>query len=113
MSESIAVTEKALQELRDMDLAENAFMRIGVVGGGCSGMTYSASIDTELNESDVVLYDENGIRVVTSSDSVALLNGLTIDYSDDLIRSGFRFQNPNACGSCGCGASFGSKSDVS
>jgi len=109
MSQTIAVTEKAAGELRSMELAGNAFMRIGVIPGGCSGMTYSASIDTELDEGDVVLYDQAGIRVVTTSESVAFLDGLTIDYSDDLIRSGFRFKNPNACGSCGCGASFGSK----
>ncbi len=104
----IAVTEKAEQELRGMALAENAFMRIGVVPGGCSGMTYAASIDTELDASDVVLYENEGIRIVTQQASVELLEGLTIDYSDDLIRSGFRFKNPNVCGSCGCGASFGS-----
>lgn len=109
MSQTIAVTEKAAEELRSMDLAESAFMRIGVMPGGCSGMTYSASIDTELEDNDVVLYDQDGIRVVTTADSVSLLDGLTIDYSDDLIRSGFRFKNPNACGSCGCGSSFGSK----
>ncbi len=109
MSHTIEVTEKAINELQSMALAENAFMRIGVMPGGCSGMTYSASIDTELDEHDVVLFDQNGIRVVTTSDSVGLLDGLTIDYSDDLIRSGFRFKNPNACGSCGCGSSFGSK----
>jgi len=109
MQQPIEVTEKALRELRDMELAENAFMRIGVMPGGCSGMTYSASIDTELDENDVVLYDQDGIRVVTTQESLGLLDGLTIDYSDDLIRSGFRFKNPNACGSCGCGASFGSK----
>ena len=109
MSQKIEVTEKALEELRGMELAEQAFMRIGVMPGGCSGMTYSAAIDTELDESDVILYDRDGIRVVTTGESVTLLDGLTIDYSDDLIRSGFRFKNPNACGSCGCGSSFGSK----
>ncbi|MFU8780602.1 MAG: HesB/IscA family protein [Kiritimatiellia bacterium] len=109
MQQAIAVTEKAIKELRGMELAEHAFMRIGVIPGGCSGMTYSASIDTDLNASDVVLFDQDGIRVVTTGESVALLDGLTIDYSDDLIRSGFRFKNPNACGSCGCGSSFGSK----
>ena len=109
MSQIIEVTEKALDELRSMSLADAAFMRIGVVPGGCSGMTYSASVDTEMEENDVVLYDQDGIRVVTASDSVGSLAGLSIDYSDDLIRSGFRFKNPNACGSCGCGSSFGSK----
>jgi iron-sulfur cluster assembly protein len=109
MRQAIEVTDKAIKELQGMDLAEQAFMRIGVMPGGCSGMTYSASIDTELDAEDVVLYDKEGIRVVTASSSVGLLDGLTIDYSDDLIRSGFRFKNPNACGSCGCGSSFGSK----
>jgi iron-sulfur cluster assembly protein len=109
MSQAIAVTEKAIQELRGMDLSASAFMRIAVVPGGCSGMTYSASIDTELDTDDVVLFEQESVRIVTNGESVALLGGVTIDYSDDLIRSGFRFKNPNACGSCGCGASFGSK----
>lgn len=109
MANTIEVTEKAVQELKGMDLAESAFMRIAVTPGGCSGMTYAAAIDTEMEDNDVVLYEQDGIRVVTSGDSVTLLDGLTIDYSDDLIRSGFRFKNPNACGSCGCGASFGSE----
>lgn len=109
MGHVIDVTGKAIQELQNMELSESAFMRIGVMPGGCSGMTYSASVDTEMDENDVVLYDQDGVRVVTTADSVSLLEGLTIDYSDDLIRSGFRFKNPNACGSCGCGSSFGSK----
>jgi iron-sulfur cluster assembly protein len=82
-------------------------MRIGVAPGGCSGMTYAATIDSEIDDNDVVVYEQDGIRVVSDGKSLEHLDGLTIDYSDDLIRSGFRFRNPNACGSCGCGASFG------
>ena len=109
MGNAIEVTDKAIAELRGMELSDAAFMRIGVTPGGCSGMTYSASIDTELDADDVVLFDQDGIRVVTAAESAPMLDGLTIDYSDDLIRSGFRFKNPNACGSCGCGSSFGSQ----
>ena len=81
-------------------------MRISVVPGGCSGLTYSAGIDTALGEGDAVIYDADGIRIVSDRGSAMNLDGLQVDYSDDLIHSGFRLSNPNASHSCGCGASF-------
>lgn len=102
----ISLTEKALDALRRREWAAGDFMRIGVVAGGCSGHTYSAAIDDELFVTDLVLYESGPLRIVTDPASAAYLDGLRIDYSDDLIRSGFRFSNPNASGGCGCGASF-------
>jgi len=104
---ALTITDKALDALDGIDMPEGAFLRINVVPGGCSGRTYSAAVDTELDEADVILYEAGKLRVVTDPDSAEFLDGLQIDYSDDLIRSGFRFSNPNACGSCGCGSSFG------
>jgi iron-sulfur cluster assembly accessory protein len=103
---TIAVSEKALAALRRREWAKGDFMRIGVVAGGCSGQTYSAAVDDELFITDLVLYKSGPLRIVTDPKSATFLDGLQIDYSDDLIRSGFRFSNPNAGGGCGCGASF-------
>ena len=102
----MTLTDNALQALEQMNLPTGTFLRIGIIPGGCSGHTYSATLDDEMFITDLVLYEKEGIRVVTDPDSVEYLAGLEIDYSDDLIRSGFRFSNPNATGCCGCGASF-------
>lgn len=103
---AVVLTEKALEALRQLALPAGAFLRIGVVPGGCSGHTYSAAVDTEADPADLPLYESGGLRIVTDPQSAAYLDGLQIDYSDDLIESGFRFRNSKAGGSCGCGASF-------
>ena len=104
---SINISDKAIGELQKLEIGEEQFLRINVVSGGCSGMTYSAAIDTDFNpENDEVIFDNNELKVVGESGTMIFLEGLEIDYSDDLIKSGFRFKNPNASGSCGCGSSF-------
>lgn len=103
---SIALTDRALAALRDLALPAGAFVRIGVVPGGCSGHTYSAVVDDRADPADVALVESGTVWVVTDPRSAGFLDGLEIDYSDDLIQSGFRFRNPKAGGSCGCGASF-------
>ena len=102
----VVVTEKALAALRDLALPPEAFVRIGVVSGGCSGHTYSAAVDEQVGPDDLTLFESGTLRIATDPASAGYLDGLQIDYSDDLIRSGFRFSNPKAGGSCGCGASF-------
>lgn len=102
----VALTDRALEALRRLDIPAGDFLRIRVVPGGCSGHTYTAQIDDELFIVDQVLHESGGLRIVADPDSAPYLDGLRIDYSDDLIRSGFRFSNPKAGGSCGCGASF-------
>jgi iron-sulfur cluster assembly protein len=103
---SVTVTEKALDALRQYEWADGDFLRIGIVPGGCSGHTYSAAMDDELFINDLILHESGGLRIVTDPDSAQWMDGLEIDYSDDLVRSGFRFRNPNSGGSCGCGSSF-------
>jgi len=103
---TIDITERAQGELARLELGDNGFLRINVVPGGCSGMTYSAAVDTDFGDGDVTVFENGPLRIVTDEGSAIFLEGLKIDYSDDLIRSGFRFTNPNAGGSCGCGASF-------
>ena len=103
----VSVTEKALKELRRLGVGSSQFLRIKVVPGGCSGMTYSAAIDTTMGEGDESVYDQDELRVVADCSSILFLDGLEVDFSDDLIQAGFRFRSPNASKSCGCGSSFG------
>ena len=103
----IQISDKALAQLRHLGVGGQQFLRLRVIPGGCAGMTYSAAIDASLSEGDEVVMQHDDIRVVADSGSSMFLDGLQIDYSDDLIQAGFRFQNPNASKSCGCGSSFG------
>ena len=103
----IDISEKALAELQRAGLNRENFLRIRVVPGGCSGMTYSAGMETTMQEGDEIVYRQGDLRVVADSGSVIFLDGLQIDFSDDLVQAGFRFRNPNAAKSCGCGSSFG------
>ena len=103
---AIQITEKALGELKKLDIGDDRVLRISVKPGGCAGMTYTAGIDDGIHEDDAVVFDSDGVCVVTQKVAAGFLEGLEIDYSDDLVRSGFRFMNANASGSCGCGESF-------
>ncbi len=103
---NINVSDRAVEQLKKLDIGPEKFLRVSVVSGGCSGMTYSAVIDAELDENDEILFDKDGVRIVSEFKSMLYLDGLHIDYSDDLINAGFRFSNANAHKSCGCGASF-------
>jgi iron-sulfur cluster assembly protein len=103
---TIDLSERAQSELNKLDFGPNGFLRINVAPGGCSGMTYTAAIDSHFGPDDVAVFEHGPLRIVTDAGSALFLEGLRVDYSDDLIRSGFRFTNPHAKGSCGCGASF-------
>lgn len=102
----IKITEVALKELVKLEATGENFLRISVVPGGCSGMTYSAAIDNVLSDDDQVVYEDGTLRVISDAGSSMFLDGLEIDFSDDLIASGFRFKNPKAKKGCGCGSSF-------
>jgi iron-sulfur cluster assembly protein len=102
----IQLSDKAKQELINLEATGENFLRISVVSGGCSGMTYSACIDNTLSDADQVLFEDAQLRVVADERSSGYLDGLQIDFSDDLISSGFRFKNPKAVKACGCGSSF-------
>jgi len=103
---NIELSERAQKALIDIGVAENNYFRIKVIIGGCSGRTYSAGIDDKMTDDDLLIYDNNKLKVIADFNSVLYLYGLQIDYSDDLINAGFRFANPMAKKSCGCGASF-------
>ena len=104
----IYLTEKALGKVKNLLDEQNKpglFFRVGVKGGGCSGLTYDVKFDDKQNENDKI-YDINGVKVVCDPKSDLYLFGMTIDYSTELVGAGFKFINPNATGSCGCGTSF-------
>ncbi len=82
-----------------------AFIRVGVKGGGCSGLSYDLSFDTEMKEDDKV-FEDNGMKVVVDKKSFLYLIGTELDYSGGLNGKGFIFKNPNANRTCGCGESF-------
>ncbi len=80
-------------------------LRIAVIGGGCSGFQYQMSLDKEPNADDKVI-EQDGLRVFIDSRSLPYLDGARVDYVDGLNGSGFKFDNPNSRGTCGCGESF-------
>jgi iron-sulfur cluster assembly protein len=93
-----------------VDPSTPLILRMGVRNGGCSGLSYVMDFSTAdaIEEDDEVdTYDEQGIQCVVDSKSLLYLYGLELDYSDELIGGGFKFFNPNAEESCGCGSSFG------
>lgn len=105
----ITVTEKAKSKALSLMQAENkpanAFIRVGVEGGGCSGLTYMLVFDTELKPEDKV-FEDKGIKIVCDRKSFLYLVGTELDFSDGLNGKGFQFNNPNASRTCGCGESF-------
>ena len=83
----------------------NAFIRVGVKGGGCSGLMYELEFDTEVQDGDQV-FEDNGTKVVVDKKSFLYLVGTELEYSGGLNGKGFVFVNPNANRTCGCGESF-------
>ena len=105
-AEQLTITDAARRELLRLTEAENTFLRLWVEPGGCSGLSYQAAIDDTPGPFDVQVYEDGDLRVVTDTQSVMHVEGIHVDYSDDLVKAGFRFSNPRAVKSCGCGQSF-------
>jgi len=108
MPNQIEITDKARDHIRKLmvrDQKKASSLRVGVVGGGCSGFSYKMKFEQEPGEGDHV-FDANGIRIFVDGRSSLFLKGLRIDFTDDLNGSGFAYENPNAKKSCGCGTSF-------
>jgi len=87
------------------DLPETAGLRVRVVPGGCSGFQYSLNIEEESRQGDFIV-DKHGVRLFVDMFSAQYLNGVTVDYTSNMMGSGFIFENPNATRGCGCGTSF-------
>lgn len=109
----VVVTDRALvqvQRLVAKDGRPGVFLRLGVKGGGCSGLEYVMKLDTTSKSTDLRAEFE-GVAVVVDAKSAVYLNGATFDYTGNLIGGGFKFENPNAGRSCGCGSSFTPKAN--
>lgn len=106
----ITVTENAKQHAIELISAENrpadTFIRVGVEGGGCSGLSYKLEFDNQLKEGDQQ-FEDKGIKIVVDRKSFLYLIGTELEYSSGLNGKGFVFNNPNASRTCGCGESFG------
>jgi iron-sulfur cluster assembly protein len=110
--QGIQVTERAVKRIRiamakEEISPEQGGLRLGVMGGGCSGLSYSIKFDSQPRERDRI-YNFDGVRVFVDPKSFLYLHGMILDYEETLMRQGFNFINPNSTRSCGCGSSFSS-----
>jgi iron-sulfur cluster assembly protein len=107
---TIHLTERAAKKIRlllekDGVSVDVGGLRVGVQGGGCSGLSYAMRLDTQARDRDKVI-EEHGARLFVDPKSLLYLNGTVLEYEETLMRQGFVFQNPNAARNCGCGSSF-------
>jgi iron-sulfur cluster assembly protein len=107
----ITVSEKALQHVISLMMESNItpdshHLRVGVKGGGCSGLSYVMDFDDTIEQTDETVEVSGGLKVVIDRKSVLYLYGTELDYSDGLNGKGFQWGNPNASRTCGCGESF-------
>ena len=103
----IEMTDEAARRIRQLTAEKgraDAGLRVKVVGGGCSGLTYKMDLD-EVRQGDKI-FEHDGAKLVVDRKSFLYLNGTILDYQEGLMSSGFNLQNPNVKRSCGCGASF-------
>ena len=106
-SAQVHVTPKAVQKIREAFSREGVSggLRLGVLGGGCSGLSYQFKFSAEPRPHDHV-FEFDDVKVFVDPKSILFLDGMTLDWKDSLIQSGFVFENPHATKSCGCGTSF-------
>lgn len=107
MATAIDVTERAAAKIKQVLAAENKEghgLRVKVVGGGCSGLQYK--LDFDLPKVTDKIFEKDGAKVLVDMKSLLYLSGTELDYKEELMQSGFVFQNPNVKRACGCGASF-------
>ena len=106
--EAVVLTERAVKQVykikTDESIPDDQFLRVGVKGGGCSGMSYILGFDHK-NDFDEIL-DREGIQVIVDKRHLIYLGGTVIDFKDGLDARGFTFENPRASSTCGCGSSF-------
>ncbi|MBA3829283.1 MAG: iron-sulfur cluster assembly accessory protein [Taibaiella sp.] len=107
-SSPVKLTEHAVSEVKRLigepEFVDGQYLRIGVKGGGCSGMTYILGFDNK--EEDDEIYNISGVEVIMKKSHEIYLFGMQVDYQDGLNARGFVFNNPNASSTCGCGTSF-------
>jgi iron-sulfur cluster assembly protein len=105
----ISITERARSEVRrivsEQKLPEETALRVGIKGGGCSGFSYTLGFDDQVGETDQV-FEFDDVKVVCDPKSFLYLSGTELDFEESLMGRGFKFGNPNASKTCGCGESF-------
>ncbi len=104
----ITFTPKAVEKVKEILAQQNPVpggLRVGVVGGGCSGFSYSMSFENEAGMMDKT-YEIEGLKIFVDATSVMYLTGASVDYLETLEGAGFKFENPNVKSTCGCGSSF-------
>lgn len=105
----IKITEKAAKEIKNImkenNVPENYGLRVGVKGGGCSGLTYTLGFDVEAMEGDTII-EQQDIKLFVDGKSLFYLSGTELDFTSGLNGRGFVFNNPHAVKTCGCGESF-------
>jgi len=107
----VTITEKALNHVINLMMEEGVtpdtyYLRVGVKGGGCSGLSYVMDFDNRIDSTDEVIEADGGLKVLIDKKSILYLFGTELEYSDGLNGKGFQFVNPNASRTCGCGESF-------
>jgi iron-sulfur cluster assembly accessory protein len=102
----VSITERAAARIKQLQAEEKESqgLRLKVVGGGCSGLQYKMDLDQQKAGDRV--FEKDGAKVLVDMKSLLYLNGTELDYKEELMQSGFVFQNPNVKRSCGCGTSF-------
>ncbi len=107
VEQTIEVTPKAIAKIRQAFAKQGVSggLRLGVLGGGCTGLSYQFKFDTKPRTTDHV-FDYDDVKVWVDPKSMIFLKGMILDYKESLMQSGFEFINPNASKSCGCGTSF-------
>ncbi len=104
LSETAAKEVKKIVAEQELD-ADKVRLRIGVKGGGCSGFSYILDL-TETQKDTDEEFEQHGVKIIVDPKSLLYLNGVTVDFRDEIMGRGFVFNNPNASSSCGCGSSF-------
>ncbi len=102
------LTDSAVEKIKSMmtkEGKEGYALRLGVTTGGCAGLSYEMKFQKNPYDNDIV-YEQKGLTVIVNQESLEFLKGIEVDYVDTLRESGFKYKNPNAKSSCGCGTSF-------
>ncbi len=104
---SLTATQNAAQKIASLMQEDPTarFFRVMVLGGGCSGFQYTFSLETSKNADDTI-FDTHGVQLIVDEASLPLLEGIEVDYVQDMMGASFQIKNPNATASCGCGNSF-------
>ena len=109
VSEGLNVTDKAVSEIKaimeENNIPSDYGLRVGIKGGGCSGMTYTLGFDADEKPGDEII-EIDGVKIMIDMKSFLYLSGTELDFTDGLNGRGFVFNNPNATRTCGCGSSF-------